>query len=414
VGDRTARPNLVSQPSMPMPRLTHRDLRAALRFLAACDAGSGLEAFAASVTTALPALIRSEITVFGTLDARKQTLRAVENPRVTSAADLDTYVRLSRETSNPLLAHFAATGDPEARRMTDFLSRRQFHHLPLYADFYRQFRIESVLGIVIGDRPGAFDGITVNRGRREFDERERGLLTLIRPHLVEAARTARAIDRLRADLGLALRALESPGFALIVLAEGGRVRFMSPHAAGWLRTYFGPRRRADRLPESLDRWVRRYEDSARGSSQLPPLRTPFAVARDGSRLLVRLVTGAPDTVLLLEEQAPRCDPARLASLGLSSREVEVLGWVAEGKTSPEIAMILGLSRRTVQTYLERVFGKLGVDRRAAAVARVFGADDRTPVAPGSAVEAPRLSFSRSRARPPSRQTAVRRTSRQSA
>jgi hypothetical protein len=40
-----------------MNRLSHRDLRGALRFLAACDAAAGLQTFALSVSSALPALI---------------------------------------------------------------------------------------------------------------------------------------------------------------------------------------------------------------------------------------------------------------------------------------------------------------------------------------------------------------------
>jgi hypothetical protein len=48
----------------------------------------------------------------GPSGSRRGTLRAVETPRVTSEADLDTYMRLTRKTRNPLLAHFARTGRP--------------------------------------------------------------------------------------------------------------------------------------------------------------------------------------------------------------------------------------------------------------------------------------------------------------
>jgi DNA-binding CsgD family transcriptional regulator len=367
-----------------MPRLAARDLRAALRFLAACDVGRGFEGFAASVTAALPALIPSDVAVFGLLNPREGTLRAVENPHVTSAADLETYVRLTRQNSNPLLSHFAATGDVEARRMSDFLSQRKFRHLPLYADFYRRFRVESVLGVCLDRGPTMLDGISLNRGRRDFHERERSLLTVLRPHLAQASRTARAFGRLRADLALAVRALETSGFALVVLAEDRRARLLGPRAATWLQTYFGSRRGAGRLPEPLARWVRHHVDSAQDRSGLPALRSPYVVDRGGARLVVRLVMDAPDTVLLLEEQEVRPGPAAaFAALGLSTREGEVVRWVAGGKTTPEIATILGLSPRTVQTYLERVFGKLGVETRAAAVARALGTD----VGAGSAARA---------------------------
>jgi DNA-binding NarL/FixJ family response regulator len=52
--------------------------------------------------------------------------------------------------------------------------------------------------------------------------------------------------------------------------------------------------------------------------------------------------------------------------GLTEREVEVLRLVAAGLTNIEVADQLFLSRRTVDTHLQRAYGKLGVTGRAAA------------------------------------------------
>lgn len=54
--------------------------------------------------------------------------------------------------------------------------------------------------------------------------------------------------------------------------------------------------------------------------------------------------------------------------GLSARELEVLSLVADGKTSPEIAGELRISRHTVRRHLENIYAKLGVNSRAAATA----------------------------------------------
>jgi DNA-binding CsgD family transcriptional regulator len=51
---------------------------------------------------------------------------------------------------------------------------------------------------------------------------------------------------------------------------------------------------------------------------------------------------------------------------LSAREGEVLDWLSEGKTNPEIAAILGISVHTVKRHVERVLQKLGVPNRSAA------------------------------------------------
>lgn len=53
---------------------------------------------------------------------------------------------------------------------------------------------------------------------------------------------------------------------------------------------------------------------------------------------------------------------------LSEREREVLGCVANGKNDTEIAALLGISRTTAHTHIERAREKLGAATRAHAVA----------------------------------------------
>lgn len=65
-------------------------------------------------------------------------------------------------------------------------------------------------------------------------------------------------------------------------------------------------------------------------------------------------------------------PAKAAPHGtalLGKREVETLTWAARGKTSAEIAQILGLSKRTVDFHIENARGKLGVATRMQAVVK---------------------------------------------
>lgn len=55
---------------------------------------------------------------------------------------------------------------------------------------------------------------------------------------------------------------------------------------------------------------------------------------------------------------------------LTQREMDVLEWVARGKTNRDVADILGMSPRTVNKHLEHIYEKLGVETRTAAVARL--------------------------------------------
>jgi DNA-binding response OmpR family regulator len=54
---------------------------------------------------------------------------------------------------------------------------------------------------------------------------------------------------------------------------------------------------------------------------------------------------------------------------LSEREIAALTWSARGKTSDEIAMILGLSKRTVDFHIDNARAKLGVSTRIQAVVK---------------------------------------------
>lgn len=53
---------------------------------------------------------------------------------------------------------------------------------------------------------------------------------------------------------------------------------------------------------------------------------------------------------------------------LSRRETDVLYWLCQGKTNDEIGGILGIAGRTAETHALRVYPKIGVENRHAAIA----------------------------------------------
>jgi len=59
------------------------------------------------------------------------------------------------------------------------------------------------------------------------------------------------------------------------------------------------------------------------------------------------------------------------ALGLTPRVAETLLWLAQGKTNPEIAMILGNSESTVKKHVLEIFDNLGVETRTAASLRAL-------------------------------------------
>jgi len=68
-----------------------------------------------------------------------------------------------------------------------------------------------------------------------------------------------------------------------------------------------------------------------------------------------------------DRAAARLAERAMAGGPLSAREIEVLKWIAEGKSNKEIAALLFISEGTVKTHVLSIHEKLGVSDRTEAV-----------------------------------------------
>lgn len=113
-----------------------------------------------------------------------------------------------------------------------------------------------------------------------------------------------------------------------------------------------------RFTRALARWILN-EPEPGYQMTIPDIEYPLTVKlvshREGE-WVIRLIDGdVPQGAELLRTE-----------LGLTSRESEVLYWIANGKTNRESADILSMSPRTVNKHLEQIFTKLNVDNRTSA------------------------------------------------
>jgi DNA-binding CsgD family transcriptional regulator len=192
-------------------------------------------------------------------------------------------------------------------------------------------------------------------GRRDFSERDRLLLDLLRPrfvHLYESAQARR--------LTAALREGAEQSGDIIVLDSAGQIAFAPERALRLLRAY-ADGAQPSRLPAVVTEWLRHDREQLNGRA-FPGSGRPLTIDRRDHRLVIRRVGDDPYALLVTEQtlsvngQAP-----------LTNREQEVLTLVEEGRSNAEIAAALWIAPGTVRTHLEHIYTKLGVQNRTAAV-----------------------------------------------
>lgn len=150
--------------------------------------------------------------------------------------------------------------------------------------------------------------------------------------------------------------------AVLVIAPGGRIQFMTPRAARWFKDF--ALSRVGHVPRALKDWLK--------DAISPGRPTRFILDRAGSQLCFEVISREPNAICVLLEQPAQASGAGDACGRLTKRQIEVLSWVARGKTNAEIAKILSLKTGTIGKYLERIFPKLGVENRTAAASFVLG------------------------------------------
>lgn len=353
----------------PLLHLRQRDIRSLLKFLRQVYAAQDLDTFRTRLVRGLHQLVASEIAAYNEVNLHTRRNKAVydrpEAIRIPDAEQVfDRYI-----PQHPLIAYSKRRRGHGPVKISDFLSASQFRRLGLYSEFFRLIGVEDQMVMSFPSARPVVIGIALNRNRRNFTERDRSLLSLAYPHLLQAYRNAEAWTTMIGHWKFIDDALQQSSAALIVLDRRGRVQNMTERARTLLAAFPGGARAGDTLPDLLQRWITEQQARLADSTDAPPSREPLRLQQNGRWLSVRLFSDPSQSLLLLEESSPAAIGIR--ECGLTRREGEVLAWVGRGKTNREISVILGTSPRTVQKHIEHIFQKLGVETRTAAAAKVL-------------------------------------------
>lgn len=345
-----------------MTKLSASDLRAALDFVGEANSFDDLDSFRAGILPGLGRLVPADLVGYNEVDPGNGDALVVLYPEIS----IETGEALSRLAhQHPLIRLQVEHGDERAHKISDFLSRRQFHALELYDEIYRLLGAEDQIAFGI---PGpVVIGIAMNRGRRDFSERDRTLLDLLRPHLAQAHR--RILDRtwMSALVAALEHGLERDGTGVLVLDREGGITAASGAALELFGAYFPGERQAS-LPTEIRDWLD-------GGAERNPLRR----AAERGWLTVRAAPpGTWDAPMLILEEERAMTPASLMRLGegLTRRQAEILCMLVGGKSTADVATNLFISPGTVRKHCEHIYERLGVHSRAAAVAAALEAHRR--------------------------------------
>lgn len=252
-------------------RLSRADVRSVLDALQTIgEASTTQDGFAREGVARLPCLVSSELTTLSICDLATGHRSVVSDlPGAISKREIEVFDRYFHE--HPLVREHGRNPVATTKRINDLVPATEFRRTPLFNEYYRPIRIDHAMAVPIHVDRELLVSFVLNRSKRDFSDRDRACLELIRPHLGNLYRLRRAMD----------------------------------------------------------------------TASTAPLHTTQP------------------------------------NLSLSPREHEVLHWVASGKTDRDIGEILGISPRTVHKHLQRIYEKLGVETRTAAVMRVLNPGPRS-------------------------------------
>jgi DNA-binding CsgD family transcriptional regulator len=348
-----------------MRRLTHRDFDRLSNYLLDLYQFRDHETFVAHTLQTLHHLIPCERVTYNEMSVEKKMAYAKctpDDPRIRQLNSLFT----SLMHHHPSVRHLQAdqTREREALRISDFLTDRQFQESPLYRDYFRYVDTTHQLAVSIDS---FFINVALNRHKRDFSDEEHAMLTLLRPHLALAYRNAEQASQVMKNLS----GLTATGAAVVRIDQQGLIAWMTHNAEDLLRTYCHTTS-GKHLPPMIREWFQ--VQSAMWLGHTTHLTSPQSLTLNHHQgtLTLSLMRTEAEWWILCKERRRDVGHAEMEEAGLTARETEVLRWVAQGKTNIETATILGTKPATVKKHLERIYLKLRVETRTAAVAHFKG------------------------------------------
>lgn len=322
--------------------------------------------FVVTAMKLLPRLVNSEITSYNEVNfeaKRVKTIMDSSDALVLYHRDSFTFDRLLIE-DNPLVAYLMRDAS-QPKKISDFLHLDSWKATTIHRRFYGRLDLDHQIAMVLTVKKPVLVAFALNRSREDFNEEERSLLQLLQPHLTKAYETTILLETMENRLANQEAMLDALNAGWIDLDASLNVTHVSQVVAQTLDEFFPDNARPEtKLPDELRHWIALQLQT----SGDPMPSEPFILEAEAGCLKVTLVRASTTMSigLMVERSAPRLVPFDLKQLGLTARQTEVLFWIAQGKSNADIAVILKISRKTVENHVSHILDGLEVENRTEA------------------------------------------------
>jgi DNA-binding CsgD family transcriptional regulator len=184
--------------------LRRADLELVLEFLADVGELEFEELYPVEVLARLQAIVPCQALTYQDADLAARRFRSVVGISLDGDDDPVPEAVYWNVGPCPISDYRLRTDDLSAIRMSDLVGRREFRELPVYREYFAPFRTEFMIDLGLPAAPGRHRSFIFFRGagERDFSDRDRAVLELLRPHLYRleagAANRRRLAEALRA------------------------------------------------------------------------------------------------------------------------------------------------------------------------------------------------------------------------
>jgi DNA-binding CsgD family transcriptional regulator len=265
---------------------------------------------------------------------------------------------------HPLMARYERGEFDGIRCLSDELSPDELHRLDLYREVLAPLATEDTMSFVVEAVEGSMIFFALNSATR-FTSRDRALVATLQPHIAQGYRNAMANTGVRGLALLAGQVVENVATHGIILALGdGRIVHADQPALRHLTAALGIKK-LERLPEAAVGWLRRTAKMPVGQ------RLPFELRAEERAFVLRASPAEEGHHLIVIRESGSAAATRrlLEAFPITPREADVFYWMNQGKTNPEIGLILATSSRTIDKHVQNLFAKIGVENRKEAIIR---------------------------------------------